>query len=121
MGWGTWLAFKQFQNRREEEPSSLAPVSILKPLKGVDEGLFENLESFFKLNYPAYEILFSVTEKTEPAISVVQKLELYVLRNECFFTTNKKVVKNSTKIKGNTIRKYIQYFLYLLYWSQKHY
>jgi ceramide glucosyltransferase len=74
MGWGTWLAFKQFQNRREEEPSSLAPVSILKPLKGVDEGLFENLESFFKLNYPSYEILFSVTEKTEPAISVVQKL-----------------------------------------------
>jgi ceramide glucosyltransferase len=74
MGWGTWIAFKQFQNRREEEPSSLAPVSILKPLKGVDEGLLENLESFFKLNYPSYEILFSVTEKTEPAISVVQKL-----------------------------------------------
>jgi len=75
MGWGTWLAFKQFERRPQKtDTSSLPPVSILKPLKGNDAGLFENLESFFNLDYPDYEIVFSVTEQTEPAIAVVQEL-----------------------------------------------
>lgn len=75
MGWGTWLAYKQFQPRFNETHSSVLPsVSVLKPLKGVDEGLSENLESFFNQKYPDYELLFSVTDEAEPAISVLRSL-----------------------------------------------
>ncbi|TPX75391.1 hypothetical protein CcCBS67573_g03318 [Chytriomyces confervae] len=56
-------------------PKSKAPgVSILRPLKGVDANLKENLASSFRLVYPNYEILFSVADLDDPAIQVVKDL-----------------------------------------------
>ncbi|MFN7935358.1 MAG: bacteriohopanetetrol glucosamine biosynthesis glycosyltransferase HpnI [Bryobacteraceae bacterium] len=52
----------------------LAPVSILKPLAGVDEGLEENLRSFFEQNYPQFEILMAVSTKDDAALPVAQRL-----------------------------------------------
>lgn len=50
------------------------PVTILKPLKGLDEGLEGNLRSFFELDYPETQILFGVADPSDPAIGVVQRL-----------------------------------------------
>ncbi len=52
----------------------MQPISILKPLKGVDSGLVDNLRSFFVLDYPDYEILFSVADGDDPAVAVVHQL-----------------------------------------------
>lgn len=52
----------------------LYPVSVLKPLKGVDPGLKQNLESFFLLDYPNYEMIFSVADAFDPAIEIVEEL-----------------------------------------------
>jgi ceramide glucosyltransferase len=50
------------------------PISILKPLAGADEGLEENLRSFFQQEYPAFEILFAVRTRDDLAVPVVEKL-----------------------------------------------
>lgn len=51
-----------------------SPISILKPLAGVDEGLEENLRTFFEQAYPAFEVLFAVRSDHDPAIAVVERL-----------------------------------------------
>ena len=54
--------------------SSAPGVSILRPLKGLDTNLYENLESTFTQEYPNFEILFSVADEDDQALSVVRDL-----------------------------------------------
>jgi ceramide glucosyltransferase len=56
-------------------PRTFPPVSILKPLKGLDDGLFDNLESFCTLDYPHYEIVFALQNRNDPAYKVVKKIK----------------------------------------------
>jgi ceramide glucosyltransferase len=50
------------------------PVTIFKPLKGLDDGLEGNLRSFFELDYPTYQLLFGIADPDDPAIPVVERL-----------------------------------------------
>jgi len=50
------------------------PVSILKPLAGVEDGLEDNLRTFFGQKYPCFEILFAVRSPEDPAMAVAERL-----------------------------------------------
>ena len=50
------------------------PISLLKPLAGIDDGLEANLRSFFGQQYPCFEILFAVRGENDPAIALVERL-----------------------------------------------
>ena len=54
--------------------SSLPPISILKPLHGLDDGLEDNLRSFFEQDYPASQMLFGVESNQDPAVEIVRRL-----------------------------------------------
>src|SRR5258705_82819 len=48
-------------------PRELPPISILKPLCGVDDDLAANLQAFFALHYPHYERLLGVRDAPQAA------------------------------------------------------
>lgn len=50
------------------------PVSVLKPIKGLDFEAFENFLSFLRQDYPAYQVLFGVESEEDPAVPVIKRL-----------------------------------------------
>jgi ceramide glucosyltransferase len=68
------LAAHRRRARGERLPGFSPPVSILKPLSGLDDELEENLESFYRLDYPDYEIIFSFARREDPAFAVARRV-----------------------------------------------
>ncbi|MGH9532312.1 MAG: bacteriohopanetetrol glucosamine biosynthesis glycosyltransferase HpnI, partial [Terriglobales bacterium] len=65
-------------NARPSRPlphdSDLPPVTLLKPVHGMEPRLEESLESFFQADYPQFEIIFGARQPEDAAMQVVEKL-----------------------------------------------
>jgi ceramide glucosyltransferase len=70
----TFCAWGFFRRSRELSADFTPPVSILKPLKGLDRDAYENLASFCRQDYPEYEILFAVDDEHDSVIPIVERL-----------------------------------------------
>jgi len=65
------------EQRRFEESladDQLPTVSLLKPLHGMEPQLEENIESFFRQDYPCFEILFAADHPDDEALEVVRRV-----------------------------------------------
>ena len=76
------------------------PVSILKPIKGLDPNARENLASFCRLDYPQYEIVFCIDGDDPSVVAVVEELRrsfpqrsIRALHGSGRVATNDKVAK----------------------------
>jgi len=71
----TLAAMRFFGRERKKVLGSYKPpVSILKPVRGVDFASYENFKSFFLQEYPEYEILFCVNDLNDPAVPLIRRL-----------------------------------------------
>lgn len=70
-----WWVFAFFRTSTEPSPDFTPPVSILKPVRGLDYEAYENFVSFCQQDYPTYELLFGVDDPADPAVPLVRRLQ----------------------------------------------
>jgi ceramide glucosyltransferase len=64
-----------FRRRPPRPPGDFAPpVTVLKPVCGLDHGLEDNLRSFCDQDYPAYQVVFGVRDPGDPAIPAIRRM-----------------------------------------------
>lgn len=82
------LAAQRYRSVRPVRASQPEPISILKPLDGMDEGLEQNLQTFFEQDYDCFEILFAAREQDDPGLELARRLALEYPRTPArFFVT----------------------------------
>jgi len=76
------------------------PVSILKPIRGLDPDAWDNFVSFCRQDYPEYELVFCVGDRDDPAMPLIDRLmrefpkrRIRVLYGSGRDATNDKVAK----------------------------
>ncbi len=96
--YSSWRYFQQRVGAPDD--SFTPPVSILKPIRGLDPDAAENLASFCRLDYPEYEMVFCVDPDDEAVLAVLRKLtadfpqrRIRVLYGSQRVATNDKVAK----------------------------
>ncbi len=69
-----WAA-RSFARRATEPAGNYPPVTLLKPLHGLEPGLYANLAGFCAQAYPSpVQIVFGVDDPADPAVGIVHKL-----------------------------------------------
>lgn len=67
----SWL-----RSRLNRSPKTFHPgISVLKPLRGRDKGMYDALVSQIEQKYPVFEVLFGVSSLDDPAAAEVRRLQ----------------------------------------------
>jgi ceramide glucosyltransferase len=82
------------------EPALYPAVSLLKPLKGADAGLEANLETFFLLDYPEYQVVFGVQDESDPALDVARRVAVRHPEVPCAVVVDDRVVGFNPKVNN---------------------
>ncbi|TFZ55170.1 ceramide glucosyltransferase [Methylorubrum sp. Q1] len=65
------------KNHDESKPSAFpagAPVSVVRPLRGLEAFSEETLLASFRLDYPVYELIFCVAEASDPILPLLERM-----------------------------------------------
>ncbi|MEE8321769.1 MAG: bacteriohopanetetrol glucosamine biosynthesis glycosyltransferase HpnI [Gammaproteobacteria bacterium] len=71
------ICMERFHRGKKANSSSSAtqrPVTILKPVCGLDHEMAINLRSFCEQDYAEYQVIFGVHDKNDPAVPIIREL-----------------------------------------------
>jgi ceramide glucosyltransferase len=75
LGIASFLKLRRRNRANIASHTSLPPVSILKPLKGIDPQIWEAFCSHCEQDYPDFQLIFGVSDPDDPAAVLVRKLQ----------------------------------------------
>jgi len=70
-----WLIWRLMDRQKGPVADFHPPVSMLKPVMGLDYQMYENFVSMVQQDYPEFELLFGVADASDPAVAVVEQLQ----------------------------------------------
>jgi len=74
-GIGSFLKRRRRVRQSQLPENQLPPVSVLKPLKGIDPEIWESFSSHCEQDYPDYQLILGVSDAQDPAAGVVRRLQ----------------------------------------------
>ncbi|MFQ5957274.1 MAG: bacteriohopanetetrol glucosamine biosynthesis glycosyltransferase HpnI [Candidatus Brocadiales bacterium] len=76
------------------------PVTVLKPLNGLEDGIYENLLSHLNQDYPSYQIIFGVNNANDPVIPVVERLRKEFPEKSLDLVVSGKTIGSNLKVSN---------------------
>jgi ceramide glucosyltransferase len=99
-----WSAATFLRERKADEgaraTSDLPPISILKPLKGIDPEIYESFRSHCLQDYPEYEIIFGVSDPNDPAIESVKEFQREFPAHRIELVVSPKILGANVKVSN---------------------
>lgn len=76
------------------------PVTILKPLCGLEDGLADNLRSFCRQDYGRFQVVFGVRDADDPAIAVAEAIIAEFPDRDISLVVNGRTIGRNLKVSN---------------------
>jgi len=99
-GYSIYAAHDLFSRKGDSAEDFVPPISILKPLRGVDSFAYENLASFCRQDYPNFQIVFGTLDPNDPALEVARQIQKDFPHIDIRIVTNRRQIGSNLKVSN---------------------